>query len=78
MIMTKDESQCELSESGVHCDCWWDGGSCCECDAPAVTAEDLVENGEIERVEEFEEYWKDLNRLLFLRHGNPVESYYPL
>lgn len=29
----------------MHCECWWDGGVCCRCHAPAMTEEEKREAG---------------------------------
>lgn len=40
------ETPCPKREDKTHCTCWYDGGACCSCGAPAETDEDLLTRGE--------------------------------
>ena len=33
---TWDEPCCPAAPDGDHCDCWWEGESCCRCGAAAL------------------------------------------
>ena len=34
--VSPDEAHCRYTETGVHCEHWWNGGACCACKAPAM------------------------------------------
>ena len=35
-IMREATIECEPSDDGLHCNCWYDGEACCRCHAPAL------------------------------------------
>lgn len=35
----------DLNVDHSHCECWWDGYACCRCNAPAMTPEEMNEQG---------------------------------
>lgn len=52
---TVEEGHCHAREDCIHCDHWWDGDGCCSCGAPAMTQEEMIEQGMIISVESPEE-----------------------
>lgn len=42
---TSEEGYCVKSPDDQHCNCWWDGDACHFCEAPAMTMEQMVEQG---------------------------------
>lgn len=48
---TSEEGYCHAREDQVHCEHWWDGDGCCSCGAPAMTQEEMIEQGMIDVVE---------------------------
>lgn len=39
IVMLEEDEFCLGDSRGIHCECWWDGGPCCDCDAPADLGE---------------------------------------
>lgn len=39
------ETACPVRADHVHCECWWDGESCCACKDRALTDSERVEQG---------------------------------
>lgn len=43
--ITSEHGACAEREDGTHCECWWDGGTCCSCGAVAMTDEEMALQG---------------------------------
>ena len=41
----RDDGFCEVNTDSLHCEHWWDGDSCCLCDHPEMTHEEMLEQG---------------------------------
>jgi len=44
----KDNELYPNSKDKTHCNCWWNGNKCCICNSPAMSEEQMVEQGMIE------------------------------
>ena len=51
----ESEGFCKARDDRTHCEHWWDGDGCCSCGAPAMTQEEMIEQGMIIPVESPEE-----------------------
>ena len=45
-LATVEEGACPVNDDGVHCEHWWDGGSCCSCGALGMTTGSVNSDGD--------------------------------
>jgi hypothetical protein len=49
--VSAEDGACDAREDGIHCECWWDGGTCCSCGARGMTEQEMREQGMLDEAE---------------------------